>query len=79
MRGRGEKSLVHTLRACSVFGNLEIPLKPAPFANRREARRLLPYKRCLPLTPLLADDDEGVTKVLSSMLARVVHAFVHSS
>ena len=28
---------------------------------------------------LCVDDDEGATKVLSSLLAGVVHAFVHSS
>ena len=49
------------------------------YTNLREARRLLPHKRCLPLTTLSADNDEGATKVLSSSPARVVHALVHSS
>ena len=31
------------------------------------------------VTTLTADDDEGVTKVLSSSLGRVVHTFIHSS
>ena len=38
--------------------------------NLREARQLLPYKRCLLLTTLSADD-EGAMKV--------VNAFIHSS
>ena len=38
------------------------------YTNIREARRLLPYKRCLPLTTLCVDDDEGAMKVLSSSL-----------
>ena len=49
------------------------------YTNLLEAHRLLPYKRCLPLTTLSADDDEGATKVLSSSLAGIVHVFVHSS
>ena len=49
------------------------------YTNLREARRLLPYKRCLPLTTLCVDDGEGATKVLGSSLAGLVHAFVHSS
>ena len=49
------------------------------YTNLREARRLLPYKRCPPLTTLSADDDEGATKVLSPSLAGIVHALVHSS
>ena len=44
-----------------------------------EAHRLLPYKRCLPLTTLCVDDDEEATKVLSSSLAGVVHVIIHSS
>ena len=31
--------------------------------------------RCLPLTTLCADDDEGATKVFSSLLAGTVNAF----
>ena len=46
--------------------------------NLREARRPLPYKRCLPLTTLCVDDEEGATKVFSSSLAGIVHSFVHS-
>ena len=49
------------------------------YTNLREARQLLPYKRCLPLTTLCVGNDEGATKVLSSSLAGIVQAFVHSS
>ena len=79
----GEKSLIHTVCACSVFpGDLGIwkfSENMLCYTNLREVRRLLPYKRCLPLTMLCVDDDEGVTKVLSSLLAGIVHVFVHSS
>ena len=37
------------------------------------------YKRCLSLTMLRVDDDEGATEVLSSSRVGIVHAFVHSS
>ena len=42
-----------------ICGNLEIPLNLLRYTNLQ----LLPYKRCLPLTTLSADDDEGVMKV----------------
>ena len=60
MRGRG-----HCLRMLSfprISGNLETPVKSAPlhhgyiihgYTNLREARRLLAYKGCLPLTSSL--------------------------
>ena len=36
-------------------------------------------KICLSLTTLCADNDEGAMKVLSSLFAGIVYAFVHSS
>ena len=35
--------------------------------------------RHLPPTTLRVDDDEGVLNVLSSLLAGIVHVFIHSS
>ena len=37
------------------------------------------YERCLPLTTFCVDGGEGATNILSSSLAGIVHAFVHSS
>ena len=54
-------------------------LRMLRYTNLHEARRLLPYKRCLPLTTLSADNDEGAMMVLSSLLAEIGHAFAHSS
>ena len=79
-------------QACALAGRKEpgilclrmlwiwkLPENLLRYTNLHEARQLLPYKRCLPLTTLSADDEEGATKVLSSSLARVVHVLVHSS
>ena len=73
----GEKRAWYTLFAHAQF--------PQDFGNFRKicsvtltsARHL--YKRCLPLTTLCVDDDNGATKVLSSSLAGIVQMFIHSS
>ena len=73
----GEKRAWYTLLAHAHFprdsGNLENVLC---YTNLHEAHRLLLYKRCLPLIMLYVEDDEEATKVLSSLLAGVVHAVV---
>ena len=75
-----KKSLVQTVCTCSVHpGFLGIWKNLLCYTNLREARWLLLYKRYLALITLCVDDDEGVMKVFSSLLAGIVHAFVHSS
>ena len=59
-----------------ISGNLEISVY---YTNLHEACQRLPYERCLPQVRLCVDDDKGAKKALSSLLAGVVHAFVHSS
>ena len=67
-----EKSLVHTVCACSVFsgflGIWKFPWNMLRYTKLWEAYQLFPYKRCLPLTTLCVNNDEGATKVLSSSL-----------
>ena len=52
----------HCLRMLSsprISENLEISVKSARYTNLRKVCRLLPYKRCLSLTMLCVDDNEG--------------------
>ena len=49
------------------------------YTNLSETCRLLPCERCLPLTVLCVSNDKGATKVISSLLTRVIHASIHSS
>ena len=78
-----KKSLVHTICAWSVrpgfLGIWKLLQNVLSYTNLCEAFRLLLYERCLPLTMLCVDNDKEVTKVLSSLLAEIVHAFIHSS
>ena len=83
MRGWRKKGLVHTVCACSVppgfLGILEISIKPVRYINLRETCRVFTRERCLPLTTLCVDDDEGGIKAINSLLTGIIHAFVHSS
>ena len=83
VRGRRKKSLVHTVCACSVppgfLGILEISVKPVRYTNLRKTCRLFTRERCLPLTTLCVDDDEGAIKAISSLLTGIIHASVRSS
>ena len=78
-----EKRACYTLFAHAQFPQdfwgFESSVNLLRYTNLRKACRLLLYTRCLSLTTLCVDDDEGATKVLSSSLARIVHTFVHSS
>ena len=74
-----EKSLVHTVCTCLVtpgFGNFR---KICFIAVTLRGHRLLFYKRCLPLTTLCVDDNEGSMKAISSLLAGIILASIHSS
>ena len=78
-----KKNLVHTVCACSVppgfLGILEISVKPVCYTNLRETCRLFVRERCLPLTTLCVDDEEGAIKAISSSLTGIIHASVRSS
>ena len=65
---------------CSVpqgFLALEISVKPVTLTSTRYAD-FSHIKKCLSLTALCVDNDEGATRVLSSSLAGIVHAFMDS-
>ena len=68
----------HSLRMLSsprISGNSETSINLLRYTNLRKACRFLPYKRCLSLTMLCVDDDEGATKVLSSWNCPGIRAF----
>ena len=68
---------VHAMLSSSrISGNLEISIK---FVVTLASARLLWCERCLPLTMLCVDDDAGAMKTLISLLAGIVHTFVHFS
>ena len=83
MRGRRKKSLVHTVCACLVppgfLGIWKFFVKPVHYTNLRETSRLSTLERCLPLTTLCVDNDEGLIKAISSSLTGIIHASVVSS
>ena len=73
MRGRRKKSLVHTVCASSVppgcLEILEISVKSVCYTNLCETCRLFLRERCLPLTMLCVDDDEGAIKAYNKLFA----------
>ena len=64
------------LSSSRILGNLEISIK---CVVTLASARLLLCERCLPLTMLCVDDDAGAMKTLISLLAGIVHTFVHST
>ena len=46
--------------------------------NPCETCRLYQCEKCLPLTILCVDNDEGAMKAISCLLAGIIHASVHS-
>ena len=48
------------------------------YTNLRNACHLLLCERCLPLTTLCVNDDEGAMKAISSSLVRIIHTSVCS-
>jgi len=75
VRGRRKKEPdTHCLRMLSsprIFGILEISVKPVRYTYLRETCRLFLCERCLPLTTLCVDDDEGSIKAISSLLTEM--------
>ena len=73
MRRQRKKRLVHTVCACSVplwfLGVLEMSVF---YTNLRETCQLLLRERCLPLTTLCVDDDEGAIEAISSSLIELL-------
>ena len=72
----------HCLRMLSsprISGNLEFFRKICSVTLTSARYADFARKRCLSLTMLCVGDDEGTIKVFSSLLAGIVHAFVHSS
>ena len=67
--GREKKTLVHNVCAYSV---LEISVKSLHYTNLQETCRLFSHVRCLPLTTLCVDNDEGAIKPISCSLTRIV-------
>ena len=71
-----KKSLVHDVCASSVspgfLGILETSVKSLHYTNLRETCQLFSHVRCLPLTMLCVDNDEGAIKPISSSLTRIV-------
>ena len=67
---------LHMLSSTWISGNLEILLR---YTNFRKGKLTSLIQKCLPLTTLCVYDDEGVTNIVSSSLARTVDALIHSS
>ena len=70
---------LHMLSSPRISGNFGISVKPVRYTNLGEICRLFMRGRCLPLTTLCVDDDEGAIKAISSSLTGIIYASVHSS
>ena len=76
--GRGKKKSLDTVCACSVppgfLGILEISVNSIRYTNLCKTCRPFPRERCLALTTLCVDDDEG--GISSSLTASEITYFI---
>ena len=68
-----------TVRACVLISWKTISLAGISVTLTAVKLPIFTVWRSIPPTTLCVNDDEGTMKVLSFLVARMIHVFVHSS